>query len=77
MMILSPDPFLGARRPAKPCLNMKDAAKGERLRIHFAQEQSRLRSEKPIGRQYQLLTIAPWLENNKIDPDQGHDGYGL
>ncbi len=34
--------------------------------VHFAQDQSRLRREKPIARQYRRATIAPWLRNTKV-----------
>ncbi len=41
-------------------------ARAMRRPIHFAQDQSRLRSEKPIDRQYRRATIAPWLPNTTV-----------
>lgn len=51
--------------------------RAERRPIHFAQDQSRLRREKPIDRQYRRATIAPWQRNTKVTVIGAMMVYGL
>lgn len=51
--------------------------RAERRPVHFAQDQSRLRREKPIDRQYRRATIAPLQRNTKVTVTEAMMVYGL
>ncbi|MBB2817117.1 UNVERIFIED_ORG: hypothetical protein GGD51_000895 [Rhizobium esperanzae] len=52
-------------------------ARAKRQPIHIAQDQSRLRREKALDRQYRRGTIAPWLRNTKVTVTGAMMVYGL
>lgn len=51
--------------------------RGKRQPVHIAQDQSRLRHEKPIDRQYRRAPIAPSPGNTKLSPTGAMMVYGL